>query len=970
MDTWAQRHRQLRLFISSTFVDMNAERDALTRIFPQIRELCNQRGVEFMPLDLRWGITEEAAKEGRVIETCLREIEDSRPFFIGIIGDRYGWAPEEKDLGVYAAELKRKYPWMQSAITQRMSITEMEMQHAVLMRKDSEHMNAAFYIRTDKMAVDARFKEKKGSLEEKKLCDLKAIVRNQKQFAAHDYNSVDELAAMVLRDVEKFLNHTFPRLEVSSYDQEAEQQERILRSRSKSLIPFTRYQAQIDHWMASNGKQHLMISGNVGVGKSYLLTHIVGHLRQQGKKVVYVDVAEQEDLIRAMEYVGGEMLCLLGAKSRKQVENESTLGCVLSFFWEFIKVLFTIVTLPFRAAFGSQDSTQRAWNERVNKCYNNIGASTLVSIYKKLDKALKKHSKDVLYVALDNLDNLSGDDLSIFDLFENRSQVRILSSATINTKAYAYLQSTQTTDNLQMQNLSASMASAYVNGYLSQYGKSLDAKGEQCDKLLQSGIAGNPRLLGHVLELMVRFGSYEQLNNYINEMSTIKNEGELYELMLKHILAQFTDKDQLEMVRNIITAFAVVERGLSESEIKDIFNPKPMDWALLRPYLFSICRCTGKLWKPASVRCRRVLQDWMKERVLHVVDMVARYFENTLHCNAEHKDAFGGIDGGKIAEEAQLLNRQVQVLPELYYENGRIVDLFYWASYQKADVRFTEEQRVRYWSALYKAGYTLESTGNVNVSPYVMREIQLLAQMHGSSISKKNLDYVIKPLYEKYKWICASKQDLFQLYTRWNLIAGIFSHTDDMVWVSKKMVETSDQEQVGGMEQMAEYQQLLGRKEWDRLIAKAQTDVLDEQTRLLVDMFVTIAYMEKQEHAVAYGIAKRNVQRMLDNSWSSIPGVLPIITFFAELACSHGTAEERELALALLMLHKDQDHTRNLDTNNSFIFYKALAIVYLNQRNKQEAIRNAQVVRQILTTMGASTKVGDDIITAANNIND
>ena len=49
-DTWAQRHRQLRLFISSTFIDMNAERDALTRIFPQIKELCSQRNVEFIPL--------------------------------------------------------------------------------------------------------------------------------------------------------------------------------------------------------------------------------------------------------------------------------------------------------------------------------------------------------------------------------------------------------------------------------------------------------------------------------------------------------------------------------------------------------------------------------------------------------------------------------------------------------------------------------------------------------------------------------------------------------------------------------------------------------------------------------------------------------------------------------------------------------------------------------------------------------
>ena len=54
---FARRHRQLRVFISSTFADMNAERDALTLIFPQIKALCKERGVEFVPIDLRWGIT-------------------------------------------------------------------------------------------------------------------------------------------------------------------------------------------------------------------------------------------------------------------------------------------------------------------------------------------------------------------------------------------------------------------------------------------------------------------------------------------------------------------------------------------------------------------------------------------------------------------------------------------------------------------------------------------------------------------------------------------------------------------------------------------------------------------------------------------------------------------------------------------------------------------------------------------------
>ena len=208
---------------------MDAERNALTRIFPQISELCRQRGVEFVPLDLRWGITEEEAKEGRVIETCLREIDDSRPFFIGIIGNRYGWVPQKKDLGKFAQDLLQKYPWLHQALVLQMSITEMEMQHAVLMRKADSGMNAAFYLRSDDVNVNPAFKEATGSEGERKLNKLKQAVRNQKQFAAHDYNTVDQLASMVLRDVTALLGREFPQLEVESYDEVAEKQERLQR---------------------------------------------------------------------------------------------------------------------------------------------------------------------------------------------------------------------------------------------------------------------------------------------------------------------------------------------------------------------------------------------------------------------------------------------------------------------------------------------------------------------------------------------------------------------------------------------------------------------------------------------------------------------------------------------------------------------------------------------------------------------
>jgi preprotein translocase subunit SecA/nephrocystin-3 len=54
--------RQIRVFISSTFRDMQEERDILVkRIFPQLRKLCEERAITWTEVDLRWGITTEHA---------------------------------------------------------------------------------------------------------------------------------------------------------------------------------------------------------------------------------------------------------------------------------------------------------------------------------------------------------------------------------------------------------------------------------------------------------------------------------------------------------------------------------------------------------------------------------------------------------------------------------------------------------------------------------------------------------------------------------------------------------------------------------------------------------------------------------------------------------------------------------------------------------------------------------------------
>src|SRR5436309_7629919 len=88
--TW----RTVRVFISSTFRDMHAERDHLVKVvFPALRERLLPYRVELLDIDLRWGVTREQAESEQVISLCLEQIDQCRPFFLGLLGQRYGWVP-------------------------------------------------------------------------------------------------------------------------------------------------------------------------------------------------------------------------------------------------------------------------------------------------------------------------------------------------------------------------------------------------------------------------------------------------------------------------------------------------------------------------------------------------------------------------------------------------------------------------------------------------------------------------------------------------------------------------------------------------------------------------------------------------------------------------------------------------------------------------------------------------------------
>ena len=102
MNKW----RTIKIFLSSTFKDMHAERDHLLRVvFPELKARCRQKRINLIEMDLRWGVTEKEAEDGKVLDICLDAIDACRPFFVGLIGHRYGWVSQGEPLSITAIEI-------------------------------------------------------------------------------------------------------------------------------------------------------------------------------------------------------------------------------------------------------------------------------------------------------------------------------------------------------------------------------------------------------------------------------------------------------------------------------------------------------------------------------------------------------------------------------------------------------------------------------------------------------------------------------------------------------------------------------------------------------------------------------------------------------------------------------------------------------------------------------------------------
>ncbi|MBL9154663.1 MAG: DUF4062 domain-containing protein [Verrucomicrobiales bacterium] len=145
MNTWID----IRVFVSSTFRDMQAERDVLVkRVFPALRERLAPYRIRLVEIDLRWGISDEQVRHEGALELCLDQIERCRPYFLCLLGHRYGSLPD-----LITAAGRRRHPWLQKWDGSATSITELEVVMGALERMDADR--CLVYLRSSKGLAEA-----------------------------------------------------------------------------------------------------------------------------------------------------------------------------------------------------------------------------------------------------------------------------------------------------------------------------------------------------------------------------------------------------------------------------------------------------------------------------------------------------------------------------------------------------------------------------------------------------------------------------------------------------------------------------------------------------------------------------------------------------------------------------------------------------------------------------------------------
>lgn len=596
-------------FISSTFKDMQAERDLLHKtVFPQLRKTMQKYGEDIQELDLRWGVdTSHMSEEEsgyQVLKVCIDAIDRCHPYIIVLLGERYGWIPDENI--VHSLHDTR----MEDLYAENMSITNLEIRYGTLSEEETLR-NCVFCFRDPSLLdrIDEAHRplySSESEMHRKKLQLLKEEIRSKKNAVILDYSAdwdnekhevcgLDDflrqitylLKQMILRDfADHEVKHPVEQLQLQmKLRQEQYLTSYIPRYREEYLIiPQLRLNLY-QNGMTDPIRYQILVKGEAGSGKSALMASLA-------------HIMEREDC-HVIMYFSGESGC----------QNPDTLN------------RYVIHCLEKIGGYSHEPDT--SVTERLRFLYNR----------------LKDKPVFIFIDALDQLIPSGNANLELLSICPNFCY--ILSSTPDfpleNTAKPLGLSKLKT---VVLEELALSDRQAIVSEISEKRGKTLDAV--VTDMTVHENQAGNPLYLSMLLQrfFMMTQKEFETAENLAPGMEGIHR-------YMKYLLEEMPD-DTVPMVRyllevtgqkfhltgfsEILALLALSEYGLTESELEEIMAFGGMQFRQLEfqqvvSYLYDAFsqREDGKWCFSHRLFSQAVCEELSEDDTAYIVNLLAEY---------------------------------------------------------------------------------------------------------------------------------------------------------------------------------------------------------------------------------------------------------------------------------------------------------------------------------------------------------
>jgi hypothetical protein len=534
--------KTLRIFISSTFRDMQAERDHLVRfVFPRLREDLLKRKVHMVDVDLRWGVTADQD----AIELCMDEIDRCRPRFLCLLGGRYGWVPAGADR----------------------SITASEIHYAVLDKLDQPGFRN-FYFRDPAVTNSipgpyaAEYREPEGSPAAAALDSLKTRIRAQ-ALPLLEYPCRWDTDSARITGLEAFGEGVYRDLIASveaelgpvvaeggdEFAEEAAAMEAFVESRIERYVLGSRapvLEQLMAHAESGASKPVLVLTGEPGSGKSALLGQFYRDLQNR-----------HPDSIVLAHFTGVSPASTNIRKALQRLCHALSAGAFLS------------VEIP-----DDHESLCKTFEKVLCEAGARKRVVLIIDAVNQLDAAFHAHAMNWLPR----------------DIPES---IRVILSTLPGPALDALCAHHREAQTVWLRPLDRNDAAAIIDGFLARYRKTLD--GEQRSALLAKEDAGTPLYLLTALEELRTLGGYGEITERIRQLPG-RVQG-LFSWVLERLEGDlgFRDKDGrpagAALVRRYGSAIACGRGGMAQSELVDLVDPGDALGnvaalqRLLRPYL-------------------------------------------------------------------------------------------------------------------------------------------------------------------------------------------------------------------------------------------------------------------------------------------------------------------------------------------------------------------------------------------------